>query len=121
MHIMENEKNIELIDQIFQMNKPKGVDTLELRVKPSSGRFEYVITPQYVIDKNDDFDLMKIIWKNNRMDYETKGDRVFKRFENDVVEFIKRYLGIDVIVSGRGVTEKEYWLSQKKSNRFPEF
>lgn len=107
-------KEIEIIDKIFQMNKPEGVDTLELKIEPSSGRYEYYVNPQYVIDQNDGFDLMKIIWKSdNRMDWETKGDQVFGKFENEMVDFIKKYVGLNIFVRGRGVTEKEYWLSQK--------
>jgi hypothetical protein len=119
---MDNEKHIELINKIFQMNKPEGVDTLELKIEPSNGRYDYRVSPQYVIDQKDGFDLMKILWKSNdRMNWETKGDRVFNEFENKVIEFVKKYVGLNIYVSGRGVTEKEYWLSQKDSNRFPNF
>jgi hypothetical protein len=119
---MENEKHIELINKIFQMNKPEGVDTLELKIEPSYERNEYMVSPQYIIDKKDGFELMKIIWKsNNPMDWETKGDRIFEEFEIKVVDFIKKYVGLKIYVKGRGVTEKEYWLSQKESNRFPNF
>lgn len=111
---MEVQKKIEIIDMIFQQNKPEGVDILELKIEPSSGSYDYYVKPQYVIDKNDGFDLMKIIWKSdNRMDWETKGDRVFKNFENEMVHFIKKYTGLSVFVIGRSVTEKGYWLSQK--------
>lgn len=119
---MDNEKHIELINKIFQMNKPEGVDTLELKIEPSNGRYDYRVSPQYVIDQKDGFDLIKILWKSNdRMNWETKGDRVFNEFENKVIEFVKKYVGLNIYVSGRGVTEKEYWLSQKESNRFPNF
>lgn len=119
---MDNEKHIELINKIFQMNKPEGVDTLELKIEPSDGRYDYRVSPQYVIDQKDGFDLMKILWKSNdRMNWETKGDRVFNEFENKVIEFVKKYVSLNIYVSGRGVTEKEYWLSQKGSNRFPNF
>jgi len=111
---MDNEKHIELINKIFQMNKPEGVDTLELKIEPSNGRYDYRVSPQYVIDQKDGFDLIKILWKSNdRMNWETKGDRVFNEFENKVIEFVKKYVGLNIYVSGRGVTEKEYWLSQK--------
>ena len=119
---MKEKTDIETIERVFQMKKPEGVDTLELKIEPTSGKYEYYVSPQYIIDKNDEFDLMKIIWKGeNRMDWETKGDRVFQKFEKEVTEFIKRYTGLNIYVQGRGVTEKEYWLSQKESNRFPDF
>lgn len=111
-----NMENIELINDFIQTYKPNGVDILELNIEPTSGRYEYYIKPQYIIDKEDQdgYDLMTITWKDKRKtDWYTKGDIVFGEFEKKMSELIRKYFEIDVYFKGRGVTEKNYWLSQK--------
>jgi len=109
---MEKDKNIKIIEQSFQKYKPEGVHTLLLKIEKSYGNYEYYVSPQYIIDKDDDFRLMKIIWKDKDfINYETKGDQVFDKFERYVMDFLKTYTGINVYVRGRGVTEKSYWES----------
>ena len=110
--VMEKDSNIKIIEQSFQKYKPEGVDTLLLKIEKSYGNYDYYVSPQYIIDKDDDFDLMKIIWKDKDfINYETKGDQVFNKFERYVMDFLKTYTGIKVYVRGRGVTEKTYWES----------
>jgi wyosine [tRNA(Phe)-imidazoG37] synthetase (radical SAM superfamily) len=112
---MEDE-NIELINDFIQTYKPDGVDILELDIVPTSGRYEYYIKPQYIIDKDNHvgYDLMTIIWKDKKKtDWHTKGDIVFGEFEKKMSELIGKYFEIDVYFKGRGVTEKSYWSSQK--------
>lgn len=116
------EKDIRIIKSILDKHKPEGVDMMEFDIEPTEGRYEYYIKPQYIIDKNDGDDLMKIIWKSdNEMDWETKGDQIFQQFEKDMVKFIRDFTGLYVYFRGRGVTEKEYWLSQQNQNKFPNF
>lgn len=117
---MKNE-NIDIINDFIQTFKPKGVDILELDIEPTTGKYEYYIKPQYIIDKENEagYDLMTIIWKDkNKTDWYTKGDIVFREFEKKMSELIPKYFEIDVYFKGRGVTEKNYWLSQKELGNF---
>lgn len=116
------DRDISIINKIFQQFKPDGVDILLLKIEPTSGGYQYYVSPQYIIDKDNEkgFDLMTIVWRDKqKTDWYTKGDIVFKEFEKDMMETIKKLTGIDLYVRNRGVTEKNYWLSLKSSNDFP--
>jgi len=102
---MNKDTYIKIIEQLFQKYKPEGVHTLLLKIEKTDGNYDYYVYPQYIIDKDNDFNLMKVIWKND-YNYKTKGDQVFKKFEKYVMDFLKTYAGIKVYVRGRGVTEK---------------
>jgi hypothetical protein len=114
------EKDIELIEMIIQKYKPEGIYKLLLDIEPTSGRVQYYINPQYIIDKDDSHDYMDIEWKGD-INWRTKGDRVYDKFEKNMINFIKRVTNIDVYFRGRGVTEKEYWLHTKDRNQSPNF
>jgi len=113
---MENE-NIEVINDFIQTYKPKGVDILELDIKPTSGRFEYYINPHYIIDYENEegSNLMNIIWNDeNKTGWHTSGEIVFNNFEKEMVKLIHRYFEINIYFRGRSITEKKYWLFQKR-------
>lgn len=114
----KNIRDISAINKIFQQFKPDGVDILLLKIQPTSGKYQYYVLPQYIIDKEDEkgFDFMTIVWKDKeKTHWYTEGDVVFKEFEKDMMGTIKKLTGIDLYVKNRGVTEKNYWLSQKSS------
>lgn len=108
--------NIELIEMIIQKYKPEGVYKLLLDIQPTSGgRIQYYIEPQYIIDKNDPHEYIKLIDKDATT-WRTKGDPVYQNFEENMIKFIKRVTNIDVYFKGRGVTEKSYWESKNNKN-----
>ena len=104
--LMKNE-----INDIFQENLPDGVYKLFLDIKKneSGEKYDYYIQPRYILDKNDEHGLIKVITKSSY--FETKGDRIFDLYEKNMEKLIKSYLGVKVYVKGRGVTEKSYWES----------
>lgn len=104
--LMKNE-----INDIFQENLPDGVYKLFLDIKKneSGGKYDYYIQPRYILDKNDEHGLIKVITKSSY--FETKGDRIFDLYEKNMEKLIKSYLGVKVYVKGRSVTEKSYWES----------
>ena len=99
------------INDIFQENLPDGVYRLFLDIKKneSGGKYDYYIQPRYILDKNDEHGLIKVITKSSY--FETKGDRIFDLYEKNMEKLIKSYLGVKVYVKGRSVTEKSYWES----------
>lgn len=105
-----------LINDIIQKNKPKNVDKIILDIEFVDGdRYGYRIKPHYVLDK--DSELMNIIWKDKKKtDYVMVADSILSKFEQDMVKFIQMYTGVKVYFSGRGVTEKEYWLKNYGDN-----
>ena len=112
------DKNINIIEKIFQKHKPEGVDTILLEIEPTlSGGYDYYVSPQYIIDKDNEkgFDLMIIVWRDKqKTDWYTKGDIVFNNFEIQMIKFIEQFAKIKIYVRNRGVTEKEYWLSKNQ-------
>jgi hypothetical protein len=109
--LMKNE-----INDIFIDNLPDGVYRLFLDIKKneSGGRYDYYIEPRYILDRNDEHGLIKVITKSSfSNNFETKGDRVFDVYEKNMEKLIKSYLGVKVYVKGRGVTEKSYWESMQ--------
>jgi len=107
---MEHQKIKEIIEKAFKMYKPEGVDEVHLKIEPFGyDKDVYFVTPQYIIDKDTGSDLMTVTYHGVR--FETKGDKVFDRYEKYVKDFIGKYTGFDIQLRGRGVTEKEYWES----------
>lgn len=106
--LMKNE-----INDIFLENLPDGVYRLFLDIKKneSGGKYDYYIQPRYILDKNDEHGLIKVITKS--LYFETKGDRIFDLYEKNMEKLIKSYLGVKVYVKGRSVTEKSYWESMQ--------
>lgn len=121
-----SENIISLIEKTIKSNKPDGVYSIELEITPShhdsnTGKTRYKINPQYIIDPNDKFDLMRIERsKTNPSHWWTKGDAVFSHFQQEMMEVLKNYMGIDVWFSGRGVTNKDYWEEEKERNKLRE-
>lgn len=103
----------EFIREYVNENKPEGVYKIFLTIKEPIGEKEiYQISPIYIVEDNSD--LLDIQYRDkSKTQWYTTGDVVFKNFENQIGEFIRKYLSYDVYFRNRGVTSKSYWLKEK--------
>lgn len=103
----------EFIREYVNENKPEGVYKIFLTIKEHIGEKEiYQISPIYIVEDNSD--LLDIQYRDkSKTQWYTTGDVVFKNFENQIGEFIRKYLSYDVYFRNRGVTSKSYWLKEK--------
>ncbi len=103
----------EFIREYVNENKPEGVYKIFLTIKEPIGEKEiYQISPIYIVEDNSD--LLDIHYRDkSKTQWYTTGDVVFKNFENQIGEFIRKYLSYDVYFRNRGVTSKSYWLKEK--------
>lgn len=103
----------EFIREYVNENKPEGVYKIFLVIKEDTGKKETLqINPIYIVEDNSD--LLNIQYRDkSKTQWYTTGDVVFKNFENQIGEFIRKYLSYDVYFRNRGVTSKSYWLKEK--------
>lgn len=103
----------EFIREYVNENKPEGVYKIFLVIKEDTGKKEILqINPIYIVEDNSD--LLDIQYRDkSKTQWYTTGDVVFKNFENQIGEFIRKYLSYDVYFKNRGVTSKSYWLKEK--------
>lgn len=103
----------EFIREYVNENKPEGVYKIFLVIKEDTGKKEILqINPIYIVEDNSD--LLDIQYRDkSKTQWYTTGDVVFKNFENQIGEFIRKYLSYDVYFRNRGVTSKSYWLKEK--------
>ena len=103
----------EFIREYVNENKPEGVYKIFLTIKEPIGEKEiYQISPIYIVEDNSD--LLDIHYRDkSKTQWYTTGDVVFKNFENQIGEFIRKYLSYNVYFRNRGVTSKSYWLKEK--------
>lgn len=102
-----------IIEDYIEETKPDGVYKIIPTITNSGGE-SYVlkINLQFIVYA--DSGLLDIKWKNKqKTDWDLKGEPVFEKYQRDLVDFISKYLGTKSFTTGRGVTEKNYWLDRK--------
>jgi len=104
-------KNI--IEDYIEETKPDGVYKIILTISDTgSERYGLKINLQYIVDAESG--LLDIKFRNKeKTQWDLVGEPVFQKHQDELIDFISKYLGTKSFTSGRGVTEKKYWLERK--------
>lgn len=102
-----------IIEDYIEDTKPDGVYKIIPTITDiGSKSYGLKINLQFIVDA--DSGLLDIKWKDKKKtQWDLTGEPVFEKYQRDLVDFISKYLSTKSFTSGRGVTEKNYWLDRK--------
>lgn len=102
-----------IIEDYIEETKPDGVYKIIPTITNSGSKsYDLKINLQFIVEA--DSGLLDIEWKDKQKTrWDLTGEPVFEKYQTDLKDFISKYLGTKSFTSGRGVTEKNYWLDRK--------
>jgi hypothetical protein len=112
---MSKQKQIVELIRDYVKNTPlKGVHKIVIENEPEFSKYDkntirFYLT--FIVD-NEQSDFMEPIWKS-KMNYELKGENQARNYENELGDFIKKYLGYTWYNAGRGFTDLKHYNKNK--------
>lgn len=105
---MSQEQIERAINKMINAIKPNDVLSIDIEVIPLevTSKYEYYLNITYVVPEDSEF------LRNSNMRY---SDYVRMKWNKEILDNLKNYLGIDIIINSSGVRSESYHQKMKDS------